>query len=623
MCGVGNRLFNEYMPILLINLVALCLVILSSRISFNDAQTALSSGIFSLTSVSGYSVTGGLFMYVFYIAIAIIFGLIGNKFYKDKLHINSVDSLQTDKRGVKGIVIFGILAAIIVPLLVFNFSPKVFEQNSIHSEEFYNAAASLAWQDDGAAYDVPYPYALSNLLFLHYFGDFSNSLFLYESLLGVIALIFLYYIVSIYSKNFIQKLLSLSALFSMWGYSIIVPSMHRNIFRFSLIIFFVYFLQFINARKLSDIQYTASHVLLSLFLLLFGSADIIAIIVILYLFYFIILIINKTELKRIVIYCISPIVSFLLLWTVLGNNLYLYFKFQLLSIMTYSGHVNAAPYPSILYILRDGWIEMFKQSIILADLYLPILIIFNLILIVIWKFNRKDYRPDSIIVSLTLFSLAYFMYFRQNLGDAGWSRVAVISGVMLPIILILRNRFEGVYIRIIYYLSIFFVISLSIVCLYFARFGITDIMHSNSQSNVAKYSEVCPESIVCKGLQSMNYRYFDDGIVSQLNELKKLVGNARFYVYDDTFSLYYLLDSRPITLTPSYSMGYSSESQLIEKMSLEKVEFIIVPKNSHFFGVPKEATDNPDFMKIIKNYMVQNYSVYGDLPDYKVYIKNK
>lgn len=591
---------------------------------FNDAQEAIKNGIFSVTSISGYSITKSLVLYGIFLIVAIIVGLL----FKNRIRviIGKLTSTETEfflpKLLPKEWVGLCVLVAV-TALINIGLEPKLFNWNTFHTEEFYNLAALNEFNQ--GSFSIVYPYSVGHLIAVNWMREFGFHFIYYKILINCAALVGLYYCISTVVK--LQKLrwfcliMILTLFFLPWA----VPTLHANLLRFFLPVFFTYSLFGIFQRYYQHPLYKRiiaySGLLASL--LFFGSADNIVIGTVLYGL-FVLWEWQKLSWIDRGWFFLPPLAAVVFLEVATGFAYVNLLASQLQSISMYSGHPNAMPYFSISTIFSAKDVrEVVIQTMYTVIFYVPFILMAGLIACgtALWSYEQK--RKFSIpFASTAMLFVAYILNYRQSFANAGSGRVITASIILVFIISAIRMYYPVS--RLTKYLSIITVVFFGVaitISLYFLRYTFQYLYSSHTMSAYSDTALPCKDTIFAPQLTWAGFRYCDKSLVDQLEKIQHLVGKKLGYVYDDTFTIYYLLGIRPTVLIPTYYMGYTDQATLVAKMAASPIEYMVYPKEKHFFGVPIQYINDPHFMALINDYRKSNFSKITFLPDFEVYTR--
>lgn len=607
------------MILVLINLVGLLVALFFNFvIDFNDAQKALDDGIFSLTSVSGYSVSKSLFLFVSYIFSGILMAL----FFR----LRKKECCQADFKEVVSRPMISsrekiIIAVVIIGVIFLNlfFKETVFSETSLHSEEFINLSASNEFDFDDS-FDLAYPYSFGNLIILKGFESLGLELIIYKIILNALALIFAYYCLVALVARVSHRIYSFISFLSFYLYTVLVPTLHRNILRFLLPVFFLFGLRFIDNLKKRENR-LAALVALNFLIIFFSSADILVVSYIVYAGAFLIRILDKAEKKDLLIHAASPFIALAAMFLLVGSNLFSILYGQFLSLISYSGHVNATPYFDIYSIFHPlDLADLSKKALFGIIFFGPILILFNILAFLMLSYKKENLKISSSYAFLMILASAYFVYFRQCFGDAGFSRIGIVSVLLFfALMVLLFSVSRAKYVKFLNHAGISFFLALIFVSLYFSRYGLIDLY---GQRQKIGGIESCNRLPFSDKMAFAGYEYCDQDLMQELGQISSKINDNDFYVYDDTFSLYYILGSDPGILTPSYNMSFKAQREIIGKMEKDRIGFIIYPKSGHFFGVPSDHMKDENFFKLINEYVNDKFTRYFETDSFLVYKHN-
>jgi len=469
------------------------------------------------------------------------------------------------------------------------------------------------------SFDIIYPYSFGNLFLLRLFSTIGLSSVSLKVVLNMIGLILAYFAISTLTEKKWARLSAYGWLLVFFIQPLISPSLHRNILRFLLPALVVVGLHILSRWKMGLRRTVGAHGILISAVLFFGSADIIVLSGILYLLHIGVQWMKDRDTRKTVcLLLISPLLSCVVMWVVFGRNYILLLKQQLLSITVYSGYANTTPYFDLMTVISSpSFGEFLKQTVYALCYYLPIFIMGGIIMFIVLKW-KKDAVHDDRYILLSLLTVAYILYFRQNFGDAGVGRIGIASTVLLFIALVLR-RFSDAIARQLWRYSLFFFIIITAVSLYFFRYSVIDLVNAKRAVKTQSGLVPCHQTFLAEPLEKAGFLWCNTVLIQELERLDQVVGDDAIYVYDDTFSLYYLLDKRPIVLIPTYYMAYTRQDEIVQKMHRNRVTSLIYPKTLHFFGVPETYVHDPRFMKQINAYRDQAFEEVSSSTSYQVF----
>lgn len=589
---------------LLSNILSALSIFGLSFLKFNDAEQAFREGVFSATSVIGYSIGKSVFLYVAYVLLAVVCG--GLYWYWHRAnwenYIPTETALPTKPIFKKSELV--LLGSIMIAFVVGNyyFAEDFFNQNTLYSEEFYNLAAVNEMSSD--KFDLAYPYSIGNLVSIRAFQKVGLTLVDYKVLINVAALGLLYFCIASFVTSRGRRWAYFLFFLVFYFQPLISPSLHRNLLRFIIPFAVLTVLQLIQRTGKNNKSTYLYLSLLSVAIFWFSSADILVVSYVVYALFAGIVVATERSLKNVWPYLAAPITALLFLSIFFGTNEFYFLKNQVLSILLYSGFANTTPYYNVWTTFQwAGLAALLKNILNLIIYFSPFLILFNLWLFFVAYYKKIQISLSSRLTYVMILTPAYFVYHRQTLGDAGIGRIGIAAVVLMCITFLLReitNRPRQL--EWAYRLSLVFLGAIFFVSGYFLRYSLIDLYHNHIKPAQPLGIVSCADTIFAQSLHMAGFERCDKSFVEQLQQLKKVVGDRVCYVFDDTFALYYMLNSRPITLIPTYSMPRTRQLDILKKMDKFQVSCIIYPKLSHFFGVPDAYVNDPKFMSLIKEY---------------------
>lgn len=595
--------------------------------NFNDAAQAVKEGVFSETSVGGYSINRSLVLYVGFIALSIVVSFLVSKIFK-KFFANNIAQIREEKPLTffrlqnKEYIFLGLFMVVVAVSNLF-LHEKTLNYETIHSEDFYNLAALNEIRQ--AAFSIIYPYSVGHLLIASILKNLGIQLIYYKIFLNFIAIFFVYSCLSLFISRISYRIGTFIGIASLFFLSIVSPSLHENILRFFMpVISTLLLFHFVNYFSAQFWNKTLGLSAVFSAVLFFGSADNIAIFLVVYFLFSIYQIIINKNLRDRLVFIIVPIFGLLVQFIIFGVNYKNLITNQLLSIVFYSGHPNSVPYLNLFYFLHSQSIgSFFKNFTYTLIFYLPFLLFASIIFYYfsIWETKTQRYREPFII--LIILFIAYFLYYRQNFGNAASGRIITTSTILMFLLLVIKKYFSpNIINKTIFYIAVIFFFTVFLVNTYFLRYSLLYFYDANQVVQNTGNTVLCSETFLKNEMAFIGFNYCDRSLVADLEQIKIRINSQPFYVYDDTFSLYYLLSGRPIVLITSYYMSYTKEAVLVEKMQARQVKNMIYPRQNHFFGVPEESLKNPNFMKIINNYRDDNFNKTLISPHFEVYGSN-
>ncbi len=576
-------------------------------LTFDDAQRALTEGVFTITSIAGYSINKSLFFYAAFLIAATAISFVLVKVFKQFFNNLTPQSaaqepLLLPKLKVKEYV-FLLVVVIAVAAANIMLREKTFDSYTYYTEEFYNLAAINELRQE--SFSIIYPYSVGNLLVGSVLRDFGVNLIFYKIFLNALALIAIYFCLAVFIQKIRYRLLAFIWLASLFFWSLIGPTLHANILRlFMPVISVILLFHCVNKYRESWQKKLVALALVFASILFFGAADSIAVFLALYVLFSLYQCLNKSPLKEKVIFIVTPVMAIAAMLVIFGMNYGAIAINQIRSISFYSGHPNAAPYYNLFAVFQSSGIgDLIKNSLYTLIFYLPFVIMAGLILylIVLWQKNDERHREQFACVVLLLFT--FLLYYRQNFGNAGPGRVVAVSTVLVFVLLAIQKYYQPNKIqRTIFIISATFFFICTLVGFYFLRYNFIYLYEAHQNRLSAKGLVACSETSLGKELTFTGFTHCDEGLVAELMQIKTVVKEKDFYIYDDTFGLYYLLGARPMVLMPSLYMAYTKEDILVDKMKAKMVKYMVYPRQNHFFGVPEAYLKDPRFMKNINLY---------------------
>lgn len=607
------------MIVFIFTVISLLVTFGVSLISFSDASQALSAGVFSNTSLIGYSITKSLALYAIFCSVGAILAGIYRLTTAKNTEPVSVDALRLPKiTRNEWLVVGGV--AVVLGIIALVVREKIFSLASLQGEEFYNLAALKEF--GYSSFAIIYPYSIGNLFVARALQSLGVGLIWYKIALNTLALAGLYFTASLLTDKWKYRLGIFGLVVVMYIQPLISPSLHRNILRFLLPVFWLVGWYIVSSKTFQTYWkkvaiYSALHV----GLLFFGSADTIVLGYVTYALWVALALIRKPLLQEVGAFVAAPIIAFVVLLGITGGAYSDLLTSQLHSIIFYSGHANASPYFNLANVWGSASLGAFVKNSLYAVLYyLPIVIIANLIIFLVLTFSTKRQKDASTWAFLAGLIVSFALSYRQNFGDASVGRIGITSASLIfATVLLLRFWKQEYLARIVATGSAVFFGLYLLVSLYFFRYSVVDILMAREAERSAVGLVPCSETFLQRELAFAGFTLCEKATIDELSQLREYVADTAFYVFDDTFSLYYLLSSRPVALIPTFYMAYSKEQILIERMKALRVFRIIVPRTLHFFGVPETALHNPDFMRDIKEYQTNTFVQQATLRHFKTY----
>lgn len=614
------------MVVLLFNLVMVGVVSLLSLIPFNDAANALKEGVLSTTSTMGYSVTRSVFLYVAGAGCAVAVSFVFNRFFKRFFTRQTPQALEQKPLVIprlqkKEYIFLGIII-VLCGIANITFRERIFDANAIHTEEFYNLSALNEVGQE--SFSIIYPYSAGNLLIASVLRTAGVGLIYYKVFLNLLAIILGYCCLAVFIKRVPYRFFACLWLFGFYFFlSAIGPTLHANNLRFLLPVGGVVLLfHCANVYAQHYLKRLAALSVIFAGFLFFGSADTIAIFLVVYSLFFVYQIMQSLEIKEKAVFVVAPGIGLLCLGILFGTNYLNIALNQFRSILFYSGHANALPYLSIFTIFHSATVyDVVKNGIYTIISYAPLFIFANVILYLVSIWLKKEERFKESCVVLSLLFATYFLYYRQSFANAGAGRIVTASGVLVFLLLAIKKYYRPTLMsKIITSLGIIFFCAHFLVSSYFLRYNFQYLYRQYvAVRTVSEEFIPCSETFLKENLGFAGFTYCRKDTIEELSRLKAVLSGRPFYVYDDTFSLYYLLDARPVVLIPSYYMAYSKQRILLDTLKNERVEYIVTQPKEHVFGVPDAFLDDPRFMRVINEYQKNHFKKTISIPGFTVF----
>lgn len=596
--------------------------------SFDDAQRAMREGVFTITSAAGYSINKSLFFYATFLIVVTAVSFILVKIFKQFFNnltppSSSQEPLLLPKLKIKE-YIFLFIVIIAIAAANITLREKTFNSYTYYTEEFYNLAAINELQQE--TFSIIYPYSVGNLFVASALRGLGMPLIYYKIFLNALALIALYFCLAAFIAKIRYRALAFIWLVSLFFWSLVGPTLHANILRLFLpVILVILLFHCVNKYRESRQKKLVALALIFALVLFFGAADSIAVFLVLYGFFVLYQFLHKASLKEASIFMVAPAIALAAMLIIFGTNYVAIAANQIKAISFYSGHPNAAPYYSLFAIFRSsGMGEVIKNSLYTLIFYLPFVIMAGLILYVMVLGQRKEERRSEPFAAVVLLLFTFLLYYRQNFGNAGAGRVVAASTVLVFILLAMHKYYQRSKIQetILAVSAVFFIVC-TLVGFYFLRYNFIYLYEAQQRRFASGDLVSCAETFLGRELSFAGFTHCDLGLIKELAEIKAVVSDRYFYVYDDSFGLYYLLGVRPITLMPSLYMAYAKESILVGKLNGREIKYMIYPRQNHFFGVPEVYLKDPRFMKNINLYRNANFERVFISPMFEIYQFNK
>lgn len=598
-------------------LVGWFLAYIVSTLPFTDAARALAEGVFSLTSVSGYSLARSLAMYGVYLAGAGLGAFILLRWRpklipEDKSNFQLVIPQITRREWL-------VLAATVIffAVAVVASRERVFDTATLESEEFYNLAAGRELAEPN--FDLIYPYSAGHLYSLALFERVGISITAYKIFLNTLALVLLYGGISAFIKRPRYRWLAFLGTIIFFIQPLISPSLHRNLLRFllpALGIMAAYYLATRVYRR--PARKIIALAILTIFILWFGSADTLVIFGVTYGLLIALLAWRERDFFSNWGLVAAPVIALLILGGLTGGAYFNLLKNQLAGIVVYSGYANTTPYLSLIdFISSPTGTEMLKNAVYTFIYYIPLLVIGSLVILVVYLGRASTARAANYSL-LILLTVTYILIFRQNFGDAGVGRIGIASAVLVFIFPLLYTFDRSKIIQHTKIMMVAFFIAISAISLYFFRYSALELVARRGLPTTNTRLVSCRDTFASQQLAFAGYEFCDPSLIQELFELKSQA-TGTVYVYDDSFSLYYLLDKRPVVLIPAYYQALERQQQLVRKLEDYQVDHMIVPRAPHFFGVPEPYERDERFLRLINNYKDERFTMVKNLPRYQIF----
>jgi hypothetical protein len=594
----------------LFNIIVFSLLYIISLFNFNDAAKAVGEGVLSYSSTSNFSLIKVNILYGSLLLGAVLASFLCFKFFKkyfiwDTPAVSIEDTKiifpRLSKRDFLFIGIFCIIIACVNLLL----KEKIFNLDSLYNEEFYNLSALNELKNN--YFSIIYPYSVGNLLLGGMLSKFGIGFIYYKIFLNSLSIVLAYYCLAIFIKKFFYRIAATLWLFLFYFFnSTIAPALHSNNLRLflpviSIILLFNYTNKYYQVWQRKFLALT----LIFIFVLFFGSADSIAIFSVLYILFALYQFLSNLVLKEKLVLIFAPIMAVAVMFLFFGPNYWNLALSQVLSIINFSGYVGSASYPNLFAIFNSrSLFEFVKVLIFTLIYYLPFLMLINLIFYFFIICLNKDERQKNSFLFVIFLFFAYVLNFRKALSEGGAGQVVTSSIVLVFILLVIKRYFKpDSFNKIILRVGIFFLSIIFFVGLYFMRYSILHFYSAYQEYNTNTSSLIpCSETIFKDRLAFAGYMMCQKDLIDRLVEVKKIINEKPFYVFDDTFALYYLLEGDPVELVPSMYMAFKQQDILVNKIEKMNVEYMIYPRQKHFFRVPDPYIKDPQFMKNINLY---------------------
>jgi hypothetical protein len=391
------------MIVFISNLASLLIAFGVNLLSFSDAEQALSTGVFSNTSLIGYSITKSLVLYAVFCGIgAMVAGVYRLATAKKTVEPVLIEPLTPAKIARKEWLVVGGVA-IVLAVIVMIVREKIFSLTSLQGEEFYNLAALKEF--GYSSFAIIYPYSVGNLLVARVLQFVGVGLVWYKIVLNTLALVGLYYTASLLTDKWKYRLGIFGLVVVMYIQPLISPSLHRNLLRFLLPVFWLVGWYIASSKTFQTYwKKLAVYSALHIGLLFFGSADTIVLGYVTYTLWVILALIKKPSLQEAGAFITAPIIALVTLFGLTGGMYSNLLISQLQSIIFYSGHANASPYFNLASLWGSASFGVFiKNSLFAVLYYLPIIIIANLIIFLVLTFSTKR-QKDAVTWALLAIS---------------------------------------------------------------------------------------------------------------------------------------------------------------------------------------------------------------------------
>lgn len=590
-------------------------------IPFHDAAEAINEGVFSFTSTTGYSIARSLMSYSVYLLIMVcgagIVAYIHKKNNTKLVLLKEKESVYHKITKNEWIIVIATIG--VFSILALFFRERIFDQSTLHSEEFYNLSALLELKN--GHFDIIYPYSIGNLIMLNLFSSLGLNLIGYKIILNTLALICGYWAISMIVKKIRTRMITFFGFLVFFVQPLISPSLHRNFLRFLLPALIPIVLEYlINRMHIKSAYRVVLLVLCNIGILFFSSADVLVIGYTIYVLYLGIAWYERRRINDLVPFLYTPLVAIMFMSILTGFQYFYILKNQISSIFFYSGYANTTPYFNIFDIsLSHGLGTLMKMCAYCLIYYLPIIALGSILIFIVLSYRKEHlmYTPYRLLIGL---AISYALYFRQNFGDAGIGRIGIASTVLVFIVLLLLH-FRGRATKNIVRVSSVFFTLIMISSLHSFYYVARDLSTNYEKQKKHEGLVLCADTFVGEKLKFAGFEWCDEKLVSDLEKLNQQVNGRQIYIYDDTFSLYYILNSRPIVLIPAYYMAYSKEYILVERMKALSTNIMIYSKELHFFGVPEPYLTDTRFMRVINEYRQQEFRAATDTEKYVIYQK--
>lgn len=582
---------------------------------FDDVKIALANGVFSATTAIGYSISRSLWSYLIFLTVCFLSALayaFWRKSDKTEIKISS----EPRKMTISNVEIFLVLSTIVVlGSLSIIFRERAFSFNSLNSEEFYNLTAAAELHTGN--FDIIYPYSIGNLFIINLL-DSATGILAYKIFLNILAIVAIYWMICWFVSEKKMRLLIFFWLIIFNLQSLVSPTFHRNVLRFISPAIIVVAIHYLLSRQMKFYNLLFAVSVLIFSILFFFSADTLVISLLSYLIFIGTLLARRIPVRDLLPWLAGPVAGVVAVVLIFGFNYFSLIRSQISSIIVYSGFANTTPYFDFYDIFHPS-ISMayLKLLVYLPIFYLPIVILGAIIIFIVINFRHFGLR-NNFFSALILLTLSFILYYRQNFGDAGAGRISITSLVLVFMVLALTNLRSLAGKRIVQVSLIFFTI-FTVINIYFLKQNVVYYLDFYRKQVAHTDMIDCSSAIFGHQLNRAGFDWCDRDVTAMLVRLAEKIGEDYFYVYDDTFSLYYILKSRPIVLIPTYYMAYNRQRVIVEKIETIGSRFMIYPSKMNFFGVAETERNNSNFMKLINSYRDEKFRLFDSSPDYLLY----
>ncbi len=608
------------MTILLTHIISTALVWVASFVPFTDAEEALRQGVFSATTVVGYSVGKAVILYVLFIALGGLFGLIASVRHKTADPVTTVASTKGLPRLSGGEWRKLLVVLILLGFANVFFAERVFDSRSFTSEEFYNLGGLVELQS--GEFDMLFPYSFGNLIMLDAASSIGMSLPLFKGIFHPLLLFILYLAIAAIIPTPKHRWRTFLFVLLLYLQPILSPTLHRNVFRFVLPFVTLAVTKVVwDVLAASKQRWFLGVTGVYLFVLWAGTADTIVVSSVVYGVFTLLKSWQQRDWRLFVLGALAPLVAVIISLGVTGGQYLTYLGAQLGAITAYSGFVNTNPYLNILTAFPGESVWKTLSEVLIY--YLPIVVMFQLVYFLARHWRSLPWAKHEWFVYIAALTPAYFIYHRQTFGDAGIGRIGIAAAILIFITMCMRQmEIRPGVTAVTYRLSQLFFLTILAVSMYFFRYSAMDLYQQTIAHKDAATYVRCDETFLAERLTMIGYEWCERALVDELSELDSFLSDEAYYVYDDTFSLYYLLGGRPVTLIPSYSMSHDGQADILDAMARKDVRQVLKAKHGHFFGVPEGAEADDNFMHLVRAEIATNFLQVGETDHFVVYQKN-